>query len=282
MSRSPRRRLLTLAPFAAMSAAGAVALFALFGAGTGTAVNDRGLGRRPRRPALRRPLCQLPRRRRPGCRGPRPVARPGGSGGGRLRPAHRTDADRRPRHGSAPRPGPLQRGPDPRPRRLRRGVRQRSRHPRRRHRPRRSRRRRRDLPPQLRRVPCGVRLGGRDRRRPGGAVADERHADPGRSGDPRRPRRDAGVQLARRPGHRRRRPRTSTTSSAGTPPASTPSVVPARSPKGWPPGCSACCRSSPSPAGSAGRTRAATARRRGRRRIRPRYAAERPGARRRA
>ncbi len=40
MSRSPRRRLLTLAPFAAMSAAGAVALFTLFGAGTGTAVND--------------------------------------------------------------------------------------------------------------------------------------------------------------------------------------------------------------------------------------------------
>jgi ubiquinol-cytochrome c reductase cytochrome c subunit len=40
MSRSPRRRLLTLAPFAAMSAAGAVALFTLLGAGTGTAVND--------------------------------------------------------------------------------------------------------------------------------------------------------------------------------------------------------------------------------------------------
>ena len=126
------------------------------------------------------------------------------------------------------------------------------------------------LPPQLRRLPRGLRLGRRDRRRAGGAVADgvrhRRRSARRSSSAPARCRCSARST----PRTSTTSPRTSTTCSAGTPPASTTSVASARSPRDSPPGCSACCRSSPSPAGSAGRTRAATARRRGRRRIRPR------------
>ena len=50
---------------------------------------------RARRRAVRRPVRQLPRRRRRGRRGPRPDARRRGAGGGRLRAAHRPDADGR-------------------------------------------------------------------------------------------------------------------------------------------------------------------------------------------
>ena len=69
-----------------------------------------------------------------GRRGPRPDARRPRAGGGRLRPAHRADADGRPRHAGRARAGPVHRGGDRRPRRLRRRVRRRPRHPRRRHR----------------------------------------------------------------------------------------------------------------------------------------------------
>ena len=202
--------------------------------------------RRPRRRALRRPVRQLPRRST--ARASRIAARRCYGEGGRRSTSCCAPAGCRWPHPDME----AQRGPVRYSEAEIRAlvayagrVRRRTGDPRRRHRPRRPRRRRRPLPPQLRGLPRRLRLGRGDRRRPRGAdLMDATPTEIGR-GDPRRPRRDAGVRLAQRRRTSTTSPATSTTSSDGRRPASTTSVAPDRSPKGWPPGCSPCCRSSP-------------------------------------